>query len=523
MKILKLFIFILLISKNFYALSIGANEQQAILECEGTADKKTLINAWYINEPYQYLIATSNGHTTVSGMDIELINAIAAKIGINIEYNQDSWYQDQLDIQSGNADMTAGATYTTERSNYAYFSKPYRLEELSLFIIEPLAKKLNFQNVNELTAQIRLFNLQLGIVKSTVYGDPKFTDFLYNEKNQDIIRIYQNNMELINGIIKKEIDGFISDRIVGAVNILGRTIDRNILEVSLNIKTPLHLMFSKKTVSLNIVEQFNFAIDDFLASNEYKKIIKTYIYHILLPKSIDSSWCHVIGLFGCLAFAFSGIILSSRKNSTLFSTFLFAVLPSVSSCIMLDLIVNHDTGHLNFYFTPSYFYYIFVVVLLGFTIIKLFSYYNKQIAEDNYLEQSLNNIVAICDSFGQATFIIIGVAMVIIHKIEPLSFWGPFFAFITANCGAILRDFIMKENSIKRIPRGVSIEITVLWGIAFSVLLDMYSSNPNYHTIKYSMIIVISGAFITSLLVYHFGFLEWRFRNEKLEDIEKQT
>ncbi|MCX4080278.1 hypothetical protein N7280_06815 [Rickettsia rhipicephali] len=48
----------------------------------------------------------------------------------------------------------------------------------------------------------------------------------------------------------------------------------------------------------------------------------------------------------------------------------------------------------------------------------------------------------------------------------------------------------MKENAIKRIPRGVSIEITVLWGIAFSVLLDMYSSNPSYHTIKYSMSIV---------------------------------
>ncbi|MFV9891048.1 MAG: hypothetical protein AB8U54_04395 [Rickettsia conorii subsp. raoultii] len=51
----------------------------------------------------------------------------------------------------------------------------------------------------------------------------------------------------------------------------------------------------------------------------------------------------------------------------------------------------------------------------------------------------------------------------------------------------------------------------------------MYSSNPNYHTIKYSMSIVTSRAFITSLLVYHFGFLEWQFRNEKLEDIEKQT
>lgn len=62
-----------------------------------------------------------------------------------------------------------------------------------------------------------------------------------------------------------------------------------------------------------------------------------------------------------------------------------------------------------------------------------------------------------------------------------------------------------------------------LWGIAFSILLDMYSGNPNYHTIKYSMSIVIARAFITSLLVYHFGFLEWQFRNTKLEDIAKQT
>ncbi|UZW38397.1 type 2 periplasmic-binding domain-containing protein [Rickettsia conorii] len=53
-------------------------------------------------------------------MDIELMNAIAAKIGINIEYNQDSWHQDQLDIQSGNAD---GATYTNERSCNGSYSQ----------------------------------------------------------------------------------------------------------------------------------------------------------------------------------------------------------------------------------------------------------------------------------------------------------------------------------------------------------------------------------------------------------------
>lgn len=231
MKIFKLFIFILIILKSFYSLSNSIPKQEAALECENLSDKKTLTTAWYINEPYQYWMVTSNGSANVSGMDTELINALAAKIGINIEYHQDNWHQDQLDIQSGAADMTAGATYTDERNNYAYFSKPYRMEEFSLFIIEQLAKKLSFQNSDELMAQIRLFNLKLGIVKGTIYGEQKFIDFLFDDKNQDMIKIYQNNLELINGMVKKEIDGFISDKIVGSVNILSKPTDRKIVEV----------------------------------------------------------------------------------------------------------------------------------------------------------------------------------------------------------------------------------------------------------------------------------------------------
>ncbi|MGU9987337.1 hypothetical protein [Rickettsia sp. MEAM1 (Bemisia tabaci)] len=85
MKIFKLFIFILIILKSFYSLSNSISKQEAALECENLPDKKTLTTAWYINEPYQYWMVTSNGTANVSGMDIELINALAAKIGINIE------------------------------------------------------------------------------------------------------------------------------------------------------------------------------------------------------------------------------------------------------------------------------------------------------------------------------------------------------------------------------------------------------------------------------------------------------
>ncbi|KJV78240.1 hypothetical protein RMAECT_0135 [Rickettsia rhipicephali str. Ect] len=76
----------------------------------------------------------------------------------------------------------------------------------------------------------------------------------------------------------------------GATYILLRAVTTLIFQSLIVLKHYHYLLLNH----LPKVEQFNFAIDDFLASNEYKKIIKTYIYHILLPKSIDSRWCHVI-------------------------------------------------------------------------------------------------------------------------------------------------------------------------------------------------------------------------------------
>ncbi|WP_342225027.1 hypothetical protein [Rickettsia endosymbiont of Urophora cardui] len=82
MKIFKLFIFILIILKSFYSLSNSISKQEAALECENLPDKKTLTTAWYINEPYQYWMVTSNGSANVSGMDIEMMLLAAELRGI---------------------------------------------------------------------------------------------------------------------------------------------------------------------------------------------------------------------------------------------------------------------------------------------------------------------------------------------------------------------------------------------------------------------------------------------------------
>ncbi|MFU7502707.1 MAG: hypothetical protein ACE1S7_04605 [Candidatus Tisiphia sp.] len=197
---------------------------------------------------------------------------------------------------------------------------------------------MSFSNINEFLAQIRLLNFRLGIIKKAVYGDARTTDYLNQVSNNDIIIKYGSNLELFNGLLSNEIDGFLADRISGVALSLNYIKKDQIEEIPTGIKTPVHLMFSKKTVTPNIVAWFNDSIKEFVDSDEYKKIVKSYIYHILLPKSIDSEWCYIIGVIGSIAFAISAITISSKTNATLFGTFVLAMLPSLLGCILLDII-----------------------------------------------------------------------------------------------------------------------------------------------------------------------------------------
>jgi len=59
---------------------------------------------------------------------------------------------------------------------------------------------------------------------------------------------------------------------------------------------------------------------------------------------------------------------------------------------------------------------------------------------------------------------------------------------------------------------GINAEISVLWGLVFSIFLDFNAYNPDAETIKYAVIIVASGAFLTRMVVYYFKIPNLKFR-----------
>jgi len=479
--------------------------------CFKAAGKNLLIGGWYLWNPYQYNKMTPSGYK-LTGMDIDIVNSLSENIGVEIKYDEIDWKQHQLDLKEGKRDIAAGATYTDERAKYVYFSIPYRFEENSLFVSSNGDKSLNFRTVPEYLAQLRLQNFRLGITRGFIYGDPQINEFVADSVNKDIIYIYDNDVQSVQALLKGEIDGFMSDRVVGASIILNKVAGDKVKEIPLDVKTPIHLMFSRKSVPLETVDYYNQQIKTFTHSAEYKAIAKTYLYPILLLETIGAEWFYIVGIIGTIAFALSGVAIAAKENSTLFGTFLFAMLPSVGGGILRDVILNRET--IGIILTPSYMYYIIFIVIIGFTTIRLLDYYNHDAAEDNLVNKFWQNLLVVCDALGQATFIVMGVSIVMMARIEPLILWGAFFAFLTANGGGILRDLIRKDRVISCITDGINAEISIIWGVIFSFLLDYSSYNPNPTTIRYYVIGVVTGAFLTRLLVYYLKIPNLHFRNE---------
>jgi polar amino acid transport system substrate-binding protein len=98
-------------------------------------------------------------------------------------------------------------------------------------------------------------------------------------------------------------------------------------------------------------------------------------------------------------------------------------------------------------------------------------------------------------------------------RVNPIELWGPFFAFLTANGGGILRDLIRKDRIISCLSGEIDAEVAVLWGFAFSVFLSINAHRPDPDQIRNAVIIVVCGAFLTRLLTHYLKIPNLKFRD----------
>ena len=466
----------------------------------------SLKGGWYLLEPFQYM-DESAGRESLTGLDIELQKAFAIRAGYSIEMEMVEWKQHQIDIKEGNRDIAGIAFKNEERETYAHFSIPYRDETDEYYTTPNKLESLAADSTNELVAKIDIQRLRLGAIHGYEYTHDAINQFIRDpDKSKQVLFVnndYQNFQNLLSG----KIDGFFSDQIVASTLAWRMGIRDKVERHSVKSSKPLHLMFSKKTVSLKTVKEFNEAVKAVKDSGQYSRISQNYIYPILLSQTLDANWFFIIDIIGTMAFVLSGLILAYKHSYDIFGAFVLAALPAVGGGVIRDLITNRDPiGVLN---NPIYILLVLAMVVAGFAGIKIYERYGKALgleksfksAPAHFLGRQINTL----DALGLSAFVVTGVVVALATRSDPLWLWGPLLATVTGAGGGILRDVVRSEPNIAVLKGELYPEIAFIWGLFLSCfILWQTSQSIDLDNLVWAVGFTMTGCFLTRMGVIYF-------------------
>ncbi|MCW9000705.1 MAG: transporter substrate-binding domain-containing protein, partial [Kangiellaceae bacterium] len=135
------------------------------LKAESKSDTQhcNLILGWHIWPPFQYL----DEQQKPIGFQIELIKKLDSLTGCKLELRLQSFSQNIKDISQGRIDMTMDTTITDERSEFGWFSVPYRRE---MFVLYVKAEKAKLCRDIELPQLLRE-GFKMSVSRGVLYGD----------------------------------------------------------------------------------------------------------------------------------------------------------------------------------------------------------------------------------------------------------------------------------------------------------------------------------------------------------------
>ncbi len=502
------------------ALFLGVLFVFNLLHAENAKDKELslLTNGWYTWAPYQFE-QENHGFKNLVGLDVDLVKFFTKQTGRDVEYTPVSWKQHQLDLKSGKRHFAAGATYTEERSKFVYFSEPYRFEENSMYMKREMAANFSLTDgegdkIANLIQQIQEKNLTIAVIDGFIYADPRINSFIADPKNAKHFIKTGDDLQSMKLVVSGKADAFMADRLVGA-NVIWRNKTGSVLaEVPLDIKTPIHFMFSKASVPLSVVKEFNVKIKQAEETGATKELFTKYMGPILFLQTVESPWFRLLDLLGTFAFALSGILIAFEKRSTLLAAVFFAFLPSFGGGVIRDVVFDISPIHI---LRSPYYFIIVLSVVLGAYLVSFLGGHRLSRFFDSLLPKFLKNkgenpYLMLTDAVGLGAFTIAGIFVTLEAEASPIWLWGPFFATITGAGGGILRDIIARRDKIMALSGTIYAELAVIWGFFMSVYISVNALEMTGEMMERATIITVVGVVISRILVSALGLRNLFFR-----------
>lgn len=468
----------------------------------------SLRGGWYPWEPYQYL-KKEGERRELTGLDVQLLReAIEGEIGQELELSQVSWSQHQQDLRSGRRDIAAGAFRTASRERYAYISKPYRFEEIALYHRrhDPRSDAV-LQAKGDLSERLLTSSCRLGLVKGYYYG-PQIEALIDNPGMASRITWVDDHESNLRNLQQGEVDLVPVDRLVGATVVWQRKWGDQLDAPQEPIfRGSIHALFSKASTDPQLVTRFDKAIAAMKADGRYSRIVRNYLFPILLSLTVGQDWFFALEVIGTVAFALSGVLLAHREDFSIFGAFVLALLPAVGGGLMRDLIINRDVpGVLR---TPISLLLVIALVLVAYALIKLLPKLGRLPRRMN-----LQPLVDVLDAIALAAYTVVGVIVAVEARCEPLVLWGPLLSALTGAGGSVLRDVVRGDTQHPTLRRSLYAEIALGWGLVLSIFINRYAQASSYDPLPLlvAVLVTLFGALATRLLVMAKGFAAPRFR-----------
>ena len=432
-------------------------------------------------------------------------------MNVELTLPQMAWENHLAALAAGDADIAAGATESEARSRYAYFSKPYRTETDVLILPRGASGRYAFRTIEEMLDTFTKQKFRLGIVAGFVYADQRVNAFIADPANRDRIFAVESEVQNLRNLQDGIIDGFIADRIAATTAAWRRNAGSLIEEHPLRFSTDIHFMLSRATQTPQMLARLDQAIDELKSSGEFRRIADSYALPVLINQTLDSDWFRVLAFVGTVAFALSGVVLAYQGNYTLFGALILATLPAVGGGVARDLILPRDCG--QYRVARAALLTVFGTVLVGMAAIKTISHVRAG-TFGKYLHARADlatKSIELFDAIGLAAFTVVGVVVVLDTATQPLWLWGPIAAVITGSFGGLMRDLFRHDRTTANLRGELYPEIAGVWGLALAVFLGWEGERLQPDEIKFGVIVVILGAFLTRLLAIARGAKGWRY------------
>lgn len=475
-----------------------------------------LTTGWFDSEPYYTLTKGEGGVETYSGLDAELVRAIAHKMGYKVSLKPIEWSDQIENLKKGAQHFAVSATFTEERTQFVYFSEPYRREENSFFVRkgEGGIFKFNSGDMKGFVASLKARKARIAITEGMVYAANEINEFIEDPANKPYLVPTATTYESIDLLLKGEVDGILDDRVITSAAIWRTKNTSKIEEVYLSIGTPIHFMFSKKAVSESFVHEFNKALGEVKADGTYSRINREYMFPILVLQTIEMPWFFFLEAFAIMALVLSGLMIAYKEKFNLYGTAMIAFV-SMSGGIIRDVLVNRPK--LGLILSPIYATVILFAVLGGVVLVwtyQLVFYKSNKVFESapnqrkriQKRETVLGWFIEVMDAFGLAAYTVTGVVIALVSQLDPLWLWGPFMAVLTTTGGGIMRDVIRRRTDMSILKNDFYGEIAIIWGVLLSLVFTWNDELMSPEAMFQWIMLVVIGSLLTRASVKWTGF-----------------